>query len=62
MKMNVIIRQETAADFSDVFELNKAAFGQDTEAKLVELLRNSNAFIPSLSLVAALDDKIVGHI
>ncbi|MBD0351662.1 MAG: N-acetyltransferase, partial [Flavisolibacter sp.] len=60
--MNVIIRQERKADYSAVYHLNKAAFEQDTEAKLVELLRNSNAFILALSLVATVDDKVVGHI
>jgi putative acetyltransferase len=60
--MNVIIREETEADFSDVYELNKAAFGQDMEARLVELLRNGHAFIAKLSLVATLGDKVVGHI
>jgi putative acetyltransferase len=60
--MNVIIRQEIQTDFSDVFELNSKAFAQDNEARLVELLRTSNAFIPELSLVAVSENKIVGHI
>lgn len=60
--MKVEIRQETEADFSDVYKLNLSAFEQDTEAKLVELLRKSDAFIPSLSFVATVDNKIVGHI
>ena len=60
--MNILIRQEIETDFSDVFELNKAAFAQDVEGKLVNELRKSNAFIPELSLVATLDKKIIGHI
>lgn len=60
--MNIKIRQETPNDFNAVFEVNKLAFGQDNEAKLVELLRQSNAFVPELSLVAAIDNKIIGHI
>lgn len=60
--MRVNIRQENKDDINVVFEVNKLAFGQDNEANLVELLRQSKAFIPELSLVATLDNKIVGHI
>ena len=61
-KMEVKIRQENKDDFNAVFEVNTLAFRQENEAKLVALLRNSNAFIPELSLIAASDNKIVGHI
>lgn len=60
--MEVNIRQENKNDFKAVFRVNKLAFGQDNEANLVELLRPSNAFVPELSLVATVDDKIIGHI
>lgn len=56
------IRQEAPADYAGVYALNQAAFEQDLEAKLVEALRKSQAFIPELSIVAAMDEKIVGHI
>jgi predicted N-acetyltransferase YhbS len=60
--MSTIIREEVRADFPYVFELNKSAFGQDGEARLVETLRNSDAFIPPLSLVAVRNQEIIGHI
>lgn len=62
INMNVVIRQEVKVDFSDIYYINKIAFGQDMEAKLVDLLRNSNAFIPQLSLVALVGNKTVAHI
>ncbi|WP_428234904.1 GNAT family N-acetyltransferase [Gracilimonas sp.] len=65
--MNITIRRETKADYSDVFELIKKAFegeeySDQTEHLLVERLRNSEAFIPELSLVAEWENEVVGHI
>ncbi|MEL7121554.1 MAG: N-acetyltransferase [Bacteroidota bacterium] len=65
--MKFIIRQETATDHQEVFKLTEEAFltmpySDHTEHFLVERLRKSSAFIPELSLVAVLEDKIVGHI
>ena len=60
--MEIEIRKEAESDFSDVYKLNKAAFGQNCEPKLVDLLRKNNAFIPELSLVATIYNKVVGHI
>ena len=61
------IRQETPADYKDVFNLIEKAFRSEQysdhkEQFLVERLRKSDAFIPELSLVAEVDGKIVGHI
>ncbi len=56
------IRAEIKEDYDAIFEVNKIAFGQDKEAKLVELIRKSSAFVPELSLVAVQQNKIVGHI
>jgi putative acetyltransferase len=60
--MNLIIRQENKDDLQDIYEINTLAFRQENEAKLVELLRVSKTFVPELSLVATIDNKIVGHI
>lgn len=60
--MNLKIRQENKVDFTEIYEINTLAFKQENEAKLVNLLRESNAFITELSLVAAIDSRIVGHI
>ena len=60
--MEIKIRKETQSDYTDVYNLNKVAFKQDAESKLIELLRKSSAFIPELSIVAIIDNNIVGHI
>jgi putative acetyltransferase len=56
------IRPEQPADHKGVFQVNQLAFGQPDEARLVEALRRSPAFIPELSLVAVEDGRVVGHI
>ncbi len=65
--MEVTLRQENKNDFESVFQLIEKAFekveySDHKEQFLVERLRNSEAFIPELSIVAELDGKIVGHI
>lgn len=63
MTNQLILRQEIPDDFIEVFEVNRAAFGQENEAKLVDSLRsNPKVFVPELSIVATEHNKIVGHI
>ena len=54
------IREEHAGDISEIRELNQQAFGQAQEGNIVDALRCNGAAL--LSLVATLDDHVVGHI
>lgn len=63
----MIVRQEQEKDHSQVFKVVENAFknvehSDHQEQFLVEKLRKSDAFIPELSIVAEIDNKIVGHI
>jgi len=54
------IRNETSQDQSAIHALNAAAFETDAEARLVDVLRLQAQ--PLVSLVAIIDDAVVGHI
>lgn len=61
------IRKEQKNDYEEVYNLVKTAFekakeSDGNEQDLVVDLRNSDNFVPELSLVAKKDDKIVGYI
>ncbi|SMG31610.1 GNAT family N-acetyltransferase [Sphingobacterium psychroaquaticum] len=59
----VKIRPESPNDILTIQTVNTAAFGQPNEAQLVNKLReNATHFIPELSLVALMNNEIVGHI
>jgi len=58
--MKIQIRPETAEDIEAIRKINTAAFETAAEAGLVDALRDSG--IPLISLVAEVDQKIVGHI
>jgi predicted N-acetyltransferase YhbS len=65
--MDIQIRQETENDIPQVQELieksfQKEPFSDNREHLLVAQLRQSNNFIPELSLVAELNKHIVGYI
>jgi putative acetyltransferase len=56
----VIIRDERPDDIPFVRDVNRLAFEQDQEPNIVDALRSNGAAL--LSLVAVLDDAVVGHI
>ena len=61
------IKQESKRDYKEVYNVVKTAFQTSSqsdgkEQDLVTTLRNSNNFIPQLSLIAIKDGKIVGYI
>ena len=65
--MNFFIRKEKKEDYKITEEVVKEAFANEEysdqrEHRLVASLRNSDEFIPDLSLVALHKDKIIGHI
>lgn len=65
--MKITIRQEKPSDYKAVFDLIETAFKElkisdHKEQFLVERLRESDAFIPELSLVAEYENEIIGHI
>ena len=60
--MTIMIRQETKEDYSKVYEVNRLAFSQENESILVEKIRKGDNFISELSLVAEVNNEIVGHI
>lgn len=53
---------ESPGDFPGIYEVNRQAFGQDGEARLVSALREDGDYDPALSLVAVHNDRIIGHI
>ncbi|MDA3905592.1 MAG: N-acetyltransferase [Bacteroidales bacterium] len=58
----IVIRKENKKDYPEVYKLNLQAFNQITEPELVDRHRESDRFIPELSLIAEIDNKICGHI
>jgi predicted N-acetyltransferase YhbS len=60
--MIITIKPEQQADIDDIYKLNKLAFGQENEARLVDLLRTAPGYVPGLSLVATAENTVVGHI
>lgn len=57
---DTIIRREEPEDISSIYALNVLAFNQAAEARLIDKLRKNYSIY--LSLVATIQEKVVGHI
>jgi predicted N-acetyltransferase YhbS len=64
----LVVRRERPADHAAVREVHRAAFaaatpaGDPVEVRLTDELREDAGFLPHLSLVAVVDQKVVGHV
>lgn len=68
MRDDIIIRPETPKDYKDIVSLVLRSFKEGTNysdgtdiVALIEEIRVSKYYIPELSFVAEVDNKIVGH-
>ncbi len=57
---DLVIREESVGDVAAIRHINERAFGQQSEARLVDALRGDKAV--TLSLVAECGGVVVGHI
>ena len=65
--MNLYIRQEQPGDHDAIYDVTEQAFrdmpfADHDEQNLVDRLRRSASYIPEFSLVALLDEQLVGHV
>jgi putative acetyltransferase len=56
------VRPETSDDHAVIAAITEAAFGRPVEARMIEAVRDSDGFVPDLSLVADENGEIVGHV
>ena len=61
--MGIEIRQETSADHASIRQVVVAAFeSEPVVADIVERIRASDGYVPSLSLVACEEGEVLGHV
>lgn len=58
----MIIRKALDSDLDDVLSIERAAFGSDDGAEIVQKLLGDNSAKPIVSLLAFPEDRAVGHI
>ena len=56
------VRQENPDDIRAIDVVHLSAFEGDDEVGLIDSLRSSSGYIPTLSLVAEFNGRIVGHV
>jgi putative acetyltransferase len=56
------VRPEAPGDAAAIARVHERAFGRPHEARLVEDLRDSTAYLPDLSLVAEVGGEVAGHV
>lgn len=61
-ELSTNIREARDEDLDAVLDVERRAFGQETEAELVGELMSDASAVPRLSLLAAIDGKPVGHV
>ena len=59
---NIHLRSAKDSDYQNIYEVNDLAFGQNSESNLIALLKQNKEFITDLSIVAEMDNELVGHI
>ena len=57
--LNIAVRAERAGDADPIRDVNRLAFDGPLEARIVDALRGAP---DSISLVATVDDRVIGHI
>lgn len=60
--MSIAIREAFEDDLDAVLEVERRAFGQDTEAELVRALMSDPSAVPRLSLLAVAEGQPIGHV
>ena len=58
---DLIVRGEKQADFAEIEEINRLAFGREDEGKLINDIRKTRNYEFGFSLVAVKEEKIQGH-
>jgi putative acetyltransferase len=58
----VRVREASARDRPAIRALLRDAFGTDEEVELVDALRDDDAYLPAMELVAEEDERLVAHV